>query len=127
MKLLPNEFDLMRSFVEKHCGIHLDPGKEYLIETRLSGALVKPKSAVVIRKVATASTEVSPKEPTYVASTGVVTIPTQTGVKYESPKGTAVTGTVTVSAGSSKEFFAVPDTGYYFATNADDQWTFTRK
>ena len=100
---------------------------KYLIETRLSGALVKPKSAVVIRKAATASTEVSPQEPTYVASTGVVTIPVQTGVKYESPKGTTVTGTVTVAAGSSQEFFAVPDTGYYFATNADDQWTFTRK
>ena len=100
---------------------------QYLIETRLSGALVKVKSAVVIRKVATASTEVEPQAPSYVASTGVVTIPTQTGVKYESPKGTTVTGTVTVAAGSSKEFFAVPDTGYHFATNADDQWTFTKK
>lgn len=100
---------------------------KYLIETRLSGALVKVKSAVVIRKVATASTEVAPQAPSYVASTGVVTIPTQTGVKYESPKGTTVTGTVTVAAGSSKEFFAVPDTGYHFATNADDQWTFTKK
>ena len=57
----------------------------------------------------------------------VVTIPTQTGVKYESPKGTTVTGTVTVASGSSQEFFAVPNTGYHFATNADDQWTFTKK
>ena len=100
---------------------------KYLIETRLSGSLVKVKSAVVIRKVPTSSTEVEPQAPSYVASTGVVTIPTQTGVKYESPKGTTVTGTVTVAAGSSKEFFAVPDTGYHFATNADDQWTFTKK
>lgn len=100
---------------------------KYLIETRLSGALVKVKSAVVIRKVATSSTEVEPQAPSYVASTGVVTIPTQTGVKYESPKGTTVTGTVTVASGSSQEFFAVPDTGYHFATNADDQWTFTKK
>ena len=100
---------------------------KYLIETRLSGALVKVKSAVVIRKVVTSSTEVEPQAPSYVASTGVVTIPTQTGVKYESPKGTTVTGTVTVASGSSQEFFAVPDTGYHFATNADDQWTFTKK
>ena len=99
---------------------------KYLIETRLSGALVKVKSAVVIRKVATTSTEVAPKAPPFVASTGVVTIPTQTGVVYESPKGTAVTGTVTIASGS-QEFFAVPDTGYHFATNADDQWTFTKK
>lgn len=56
-----------------------------------------------------------------------MTIPTQTGVKYESPKGTTVTGTVTVASGSSQEFFAVPNTGYHFATNADDQWTFTKK
>lgn len=41
MKLLPNEFDLMRSFVEKHCGIHLDPGKEYLIETRLTDLVIE--------------------------------------------------------------------------------------
>ena len=100
---------------------------KYLIETRLSGALVKVKSAVVIRRVASSSTEVSPEDPSFVASTGVVTIPTQTGVVYESPKGTTVTGTVTVAAGSSQEFFAVPDTGYHFATNADDQWTFTKK
>lgn len=100
---------------------------KYLIETRLSGALVKVKSAVVIRKVATSRTEVEPQAPSYVDSTGVVTIPTQTGVKYESPKGTTVTGTVTVASGSSQEFFAVPNTGYHFATNADDQWTFTKK
>ncbi|MCB9496629.1 MAG: protein-glutamate O-methyltransferase CheR [Fibrobacteria bacterium] len=36
MKLVGGEFELMKSFVQKHCGIHLDSGKEYLIETRLS-------------------------------------------------------------------------------------------
>lgn len=41
MKLLPNEFDLMRVYIEKHCGIHLDPGKEYLVETRLTDLVIE--------------------------------------------------------------------------------------
>lgn len=36
MKLAGTEFELLKGFVEKNCGIHLDPGKEYLIETRLT-------------------------------------------------------------------------------------------
>jgi len=36
VKLAGTEFDLLKGFVEKNCGIHLDPGKEYLIETRLT-------------------------------------------------------------------------------------------
>jgi len=36
MKLAGAEFDLLKVFVEKNCGIHLEPGKEYLIETRLT-------------------------------------------------------------------------------------------
>jgi chemotaxis protein methyltransferase CheR len=36
VKLTGNEFELLKAFVEKNCGIHLDPGKEYLIETRLT-------------------------------------------------------------------------------------------
>ena len=100
---------------------------KYLIETRLSGALVRPKSAVVVRKAAAADTLTVPAEPSFNATTGVVTIPTTTGVVYESPLGTAVTGTITVGSGESVTVFAVPATGYYFATNADDEWTFTRK
>ena len=100
---------------------------KYLIETRLSGALVRPKSAVVVRKAAAGDTLVVPVEPSFNATTGVVTIPTTTGVVYESPLGTAVTGTKTVASGESVTVFAVPATGHYFATNADDEWTFTRK
>jgi chemotaxis protein methyltransferase CheR len=36
VKLAGTEFELLKGFVEKNCGIHLDPGKEYLIETRLT-------------------------------------------------------------------------------------------
>ena len=41
MKLTDNEFSLMKGFIEKHCGIHLDPGKEYLIETRLTDIVLE--------------------------------------------------------------------------------------
>lgn len=40
MKLAGTEFDLLKGFVEKNCGIHLEPGKEYLIETRLTDIAV---------------------------------------------------------------------------------------
>lgn len=43
MKLLSNEFDLMRSYIEKHCGIHLEPGKEYLVETRLTDLVIESR------------------------------------------------------------------------------------
>ena len=35
------EFALMRQYIEQHCGIHLDDGKEYLIETRLSDLVIE--------------------------------------------------------------------------------------
>lgn len=41
MKLAGNEFELLKGFVEKHCGIHLEPGKEYLIETRLTDIAIE--------------------------------------------------------------------------------------
>lgn len=41
MKLSGNEFELLKTFVEKQCGIHLDPGKEYLIETRLTDLAIE--------------------------------------------------------------------------------------
>lgn len=41
MKLTDNEFSLMKGYIEKHCGIHLDPGKEYLVETRLTDLVME--------------------------------------------------------------------------------------
>jgi hypothetical protein len=87
---------------------------KYLIETRISGALIKLKSALVIRKV---------------ASTDVVTIPTQTGVVY---KNADTDATLTAGAqaaldpGETLNVIAVPASGYYFLTNAEDEWSFTR-
>jgi hypothetical protein len=102
---------------------------KYLMETRLSGALVKIKSALIIRKVASTDVLVAPTVPTFVASTGVVTIPTKTGVVYknETTNATLSAGAQTaLAAGASIKVIAVPASGYYFSTNAEDQWTFTR-
>lgn len=103
--------------------------QKYLTETRLSGALVKFKSALVIKKVASGSTLVAPDAPTFVPSTGVVTIPAQTGVVYQNADtgATLTSGAqAALAAGATLNIEAVPDTGYYFADTYDDLWSFTR-
>jgi len=39
--ITPNEFELLRSLIEVECGIVVEKGKEYLIESRLSGLAVE--------------------------------------------------------------------------------------
>lgn len=100
---------------------------KYLIETRLSGALMKHKTAQVI--VRAGGTLATPLVPTFNESTGVVTIPTVTGVTYKNAD-TDVTlapgAQPALAAGDSIEVVAVPDTGYYFPHNFDADWIFTR-
>ena len=103
--------------------------QKYLLETRLSGALIKPKTALIIRKTAAANVLVTPIKPAFVSSTGVVTIPTVTGVVYKGNDGTTTltAGAQTaLTAGSSTTVYAVPASGYYFASNAEDSWSFMR-
>ena len=38
------EYILMKQYIEQHCGIHLEVGKEYLIETRLSDLVIESGS-----------------------------------------------------------------------------------
>lgn len=102
---------------------------KYLIETRISGALVKIKSALIVKKTAAANVLVKPTVPTFAKDTGVVTIPTKTGVVYkdESDGSTLTAGAQSaLAAGESLKVMAVPASGYYFADNASDQWTFKR-
>jgi HK97 family phage prohead protease len=103
---------------------------KYLMETRLSGALVKIKSALVVRKTTGTNVLVDPvTEPTFVASTGVVTIPSQTGVVYKNDvtDATLTAGAQTaLAAGATLKVRAEAASGYYFATDAEDQWSFTR-
>jgi len=102
---------------------------KYLIETRISGALTKIKSALVIKKTASTNVLVVPTTPSFVEATGVVTIPTKTGVVYKNKdtNATLTAGAQTALAvGASLNVLAVPASGYYFSDNASDEWTFTR-
>lgn len=73
-----------------------------------------------------APTEVTPTTPTFVAATGVVTIPTVAGVEYR-VDGTKRTGTYTIpNAGQTKLVKAIALPGYKFAEGVDDDWSFTR-
>lgn len=99
---------------------------KYLIETRVSGALVKYKAALVVRKVASTATAVVPASPTFDGTT--ITIVATTGVTYKrSDTDATVTGTVGLSIGQSLEIYAVPTAGNYFASDADTRWTFRRR
>jgi len=112
---------------------------KYLIETRMCGALVKLKSAMVVKKVAAGITLVSPTAPTFVRSTGVITIPTTTGISYYVGTYDSTTGAqgqtgsalsagaqTAITSGTSQYIIAVPTTNYQLNTNAEDFWTFTR-
>ena len=104
---------------------------KYLIETRLCGALTKLKSAIVVRSVAGSAVLVVPTEPSFNESTGVVTIPTVTGVTYKNADTSATLSAgaqAALAVGATLNVVAVPaSAGYYFATSDDDQWAFTRE
>lgn len=94
---------------------------KYLIETRASGALTKPKGALVIKK--SAGTVVVPQQPTYVPATHVITIPNQTGVVY-SIDGVDLTAGAQDAITETVEVEARPASGYTFPHNTDADWTF---
>jgi Phage capsid family./Caudovirus prohead protease. len=102
---------------------------KYLMETRLSGALTKLKTALVIRKTTSTNVLATPTKPSFVSSTGVVTIPTVTGVVYkDAPGGTTISaGAMTaLDPGESVTIYAEPASGYYFADTINDSWPFKR-
>lgn len=104
----------------------------YLIETYLSGALTLPYSAQIFRRVDPTDNLVKPVSPGFNQATGVVTIPTTTGVNYTN----AETGDVlpagpqpALAEGDTLIVEAVPaDNTFYFGTNDDrvDSFSFTR-
>jgi hypothetical protein len=104
---------------------------KYLYEGRMSGALLRYKTAIVIRNADSSadSALLTPTAPTFNAGTGVVTIPTVTGVTY---KDAADDSTLTAGAqaaldpGETLEVYAETDSTHHFATGEDDQWSFTR-
>lgn len=100
---------------------------KYLIETRVSGALIKLKSAMVIKKTASANVLIAPAAPAFVPATGALTITNQTGVVYKHGVTTidAAGSPYTVPAGTTWVVDATPSGNYYFGSSNDDQWSFT--
>jgi HK97 family phage prohead protease len=95
---------------------------KYLIETRLCGALIKMKAAIVVKKVAASAALVTPVEPGFNSATKTITIPTVTGVVYK--QGTVTkTGTVVITADTTITAYPA-SASYYFATSENDSWTF---
>lgn len=92
---------------------------KYLLETRISGALTKPKSAIVIRR--NQGTLATPVAPSFDGATDTITIPTVSGVVYRID-GAVVTGNQVISAPTTVE--AEPAEGYYFDHVATDAWTY---
>jgi hypothetical protein len=107
---------------------------KYLIETRLSGALTKFKSAIVVKEFSGAGGVLpEPTAPTFVNSTGVGTIPTTTHVTYvvvaaDGTEGSALTAgaQTAIAAGASVHYRAKAAATYSFPDNANDEWFFTR-
>lgn len=88
-----------------------------------------PLPEEIITMFSGSQVEVITTAPTFVAATGVITIPTVTGVQYRRADTNAiVTGTVTIpTAGASLVITANPASGAYkFKSNSDDDWSFTR-
>lgn len=105
----------------------------YLYETRLSGALTMIRSALVVKKVASTDVLVTPNAPTFVSSTGVITIVATTGVTYhyvqpDGTEGAALTAgaQTALAAGVSATVRALPESGYFLKNNITEEWTFTR-
>ena len=84
----------------------------------------------VVEMFAGSQTEVTPVAPTFVSTTGVITVPVVTGVVYRRGDTNAViTNTTTIAGGSGASLIvrATPASGAYtFKANTDEDWSFTR-
>lgn len=96
---------------------------KYLYETRISGALTKIRSAMVIRRATTGSTEVTPAPLGFNGT--IIDHVAQTGVVYKRGDTNAVVSAdITLTSGQSLTIYATPAAGYFFPNNIDDQWTY---
>lgn len=92
---------------------------KYLYETRLSGALTKPKSAMAFWRAA--GIAAAPTAPSFNGGTNTITIPSVTGVVYLIDD-VVVTGSVVIGEDTTVQ--ANPDEGYFFAPGTVRSWDF---
>jgi hypothetical protein len=100
--------------------------QKYLMETRISGALVKPKSALVIKQ--TLGTTVTPTVPSFDPATNTITVPTVAGVSYYDVTDVTHDG-VLLSAGAhviteTTDVEARANSGYDFPHGTQYDWTY---
>lgn len=91
-----------------------------LLETRLSGGLTKPKSAVVLTR--SQGTSATPAAPSFDGATNTITVPTTTGIDY-TVDGDPVTGSVVIT--EDTELVAKPKAGYFIPAGSTSYWAFT--
>jgi HK97 family phage prohead protease len=94
---------------------------KYLMETRMSGALTKPKSALVITR--DAGTVATATAPTFVTGTNTLTIPTTTGVNYVIDGSVVPAGDIVIE--ETTDVYAEPKVGFYLAPLSTRHWVFT--
>jgi hypothetical protein len=105
---------------------------KYLLETRVSGALTKLGSAVVVKRAESASTGVDAEPPTQDPDTYEITVPSVTGVVYTVGDGSvigegqvAAAGTYAMTPGTTQRFTAKAAPGY-FLNAGTVVWEFMR-
>jgi hypothetical protein len=102
---------------------------KYLIEGRMSGALTEHRTAQVIVRANSSETLVTPADPTFVKSTGVLTVPSTAHVVYKNADtgATLSSGAQTaIASGATVNVTADPAAGYFFPHGFDNNWSFTR-
>lgn len=92
---------------------------KYLQETRLSGGLTKPFSAIVVTRAA--GTKATPTAPSFDGTTNTLTIPTVTGVVYTIDGEEQVDGDDIVLT-EPTEVRAEAESGYYIPTGTTRSW-----
>lgn len=92
---------------------------KYLMETRMSGALTKAKSAIVVNRVP--GIAATPVSPSFNGETNTISIPTTAGVVY-SIEGIEVSGQEVISSDTEVEAKAAE--GHYIPSGTVTNWTF---
>lgn len=99
---------------------------KYLLETRCSGALIKPRSALILRSAAAGATEVTPAEPTFDDGANIHIVDTPNVVYKRADTNATVTSAavVPVNPGEELKIYAQPAAGHYVEVDQQDEWTF---
>lgn len=95
---------------------------KYLMETRITGALTKPKSAIVVSR-ASGTQVASIESPSFDGATDTITIPTVTGVDFVVDGEVVPAGPLVITEDTTVT--AEPKDGYYIKPLTNDSWTFT--